>query len=191
MIHNTAIKLGKYMALISESDREKEEVLIYSIEVLLNYLILMLNLSIISMFLNILIPGLAAFSSVVVYTVTFIFIRRYFGGYHANNSTTCLILSTIIPIITLFARYHIDFNIFLLLLIYIVGLIIGVKMGTVDNANKRLSDEEKNTFKTRGLKVIKIIFVVNIIVYLLGFQEISDMMALAVVFGFGNLLFGK
>ncbi|WP_432405798.1 accessory gene regulator B family protein [Wukongibacter sp. M2B1] len=191
MIHDTAVKLGKYMALISESDTEKEEILIYSIEVLLNYLVLILNLSIISMFLNILIPELDAFSSVVSYTVTFIFIRRYFGGYHANDSTTCLILSTIIPIITLFVRYHIDINIFFLVLIYIVSHIIAIRVGTVDNKNKRLSDEEKNNFKTGGLKVIKIIFVINIIVYLVGLQEISDMMTLAVVFGFGNLLFGK
>lgn len=191
MIHNTAVKLGKYMASISESDKEREEVLIYSIKILLNYLVLILNLIIVSVFLNILIPGLAAFSSVATYTVTFIFIRRYFGGYHANNSTLCLILSTIIPIIALFVRYHISLNIFLLMLIYITGYIMGVKIGTVDNHNKRLSAEEKKYFQTKGLKVIKIIFAVNIIMYLVGFQEVSDMMALAVVFGFGNLLFGR
>ncbi|WP_432661989.1 accessory gene regulator B family protein [Wukongibacter baidiensis] len=191
MIHNTAIRLGKYMASISESDKEKELVLIYSVEILLNYLILILSLAAISIFLNMLKPELAAFSSVVIYTVTFIFIRRYFGGYHTKSNLACLILSIIIPMVALFVRYYVNFNIFLLLLIYIVGYIMGVKIGTVDNHNKRLSDEEKNNFKIRGLKVIKIIFVINIIVYLLGFQEISDMMTLAVVFGFGNLLFGR
>lgn len=191
MIYNTAVKLGKYIALISESDEEKEQVLIYAFEILLNHLIWFFNLSIISIFLGILIPGLGAFWLVVIYTITFIFIRKYFGGYHAKSNAVCLILSTAIPIIALFIRYYIDFNIFLLLFIYILSHIIAVKLGTVDNENKRLSDEEKHYFKTRGLKVMKIIFIVNIAVYLLGFQEISDSMTLAVMFGFVNLLFGR
>jgi len=191
MIHNTAVKIGKYMALISESDKEKEQVLIYSVEIILNYLILIFNLLVVSIFLNILVPGLGAFLSMVVYTITFIFIRRNFGGYHAKSNMVCLMLSTAIPVIALFIRYYIDFNIFLVLFIYILCHIIAVKLGTVDNENKRLSEEEKHYFKTRGLKVMKIIFIVNIIVYLLNFQEISDSMTLAVMFGFGNLLFGR
>ncbi|SHJ69194.1 accessory gene regulator B family protein [Paramaledivibacter caminithermalis] len=190
MIHNIAVKLGKYMALISESDREREEILIYSVEILMNYLIWIVSLFVISMLLNILIPKLAAFSSVVVYTVTFIFIRRYFGGYHTKNSMICLMLSIVVPMIALFVRYHIDFNIFLLLLVYMISYIIGIKIGTIDNINKRLSKEEKSYFKTNGLKAIKIIFTINIIIYLFGFQEISDMMTLATIFGFVNLLFG-
>lgn len=191
MIHNIAVKIGKHMALVSESDKEKEQVLIYSVEILLNYLVLIICLSVISIFLDILIPGLNAFLSLVMYTITFVCIRKYFGGYHTDSNIACLLISIAIPIVALAMRYYVNFNISLLLLVYIACYIIAIKVGTVDNKNKRLSQEEKNHFKNNGLKVMTIIIIINIIIYSMGFQEISDIMTLALIFGFGNLLFGK
>jgi len=191
MIHRLAIGLGSYICTFENIDSDTTEVVIYALEIIFTKIILFLNLLILGLIINLLIPNTNAPLLVFIYIFTLLLIRKYFGGYHARKSHICMALSTVLPIICFFIGYLVDFNLLTLIPIYIVSYIIGVTVGTVDNENKRLSKDEKKHFQYKGLFLLKFIFILNIILYLLGHKEISDILILAVISGFINLFLGN
>lgn len=191
MIHNVAAYIGGYICKANNSDEDTTEVVIYSVEVLMTYITFIINLIIVTYITDVFLPLHSPILKLGIFIMCFIFIRKYFGGFHASSSFMCMIISIAIPIICLILSHVINFNIYLVIGIYVLSYIIGSRLGTIDNPIKRLSQAQKDRFKRMGLISIELLFLLNIILYYLKFYEASDMMVLAVICGFVNLFFGR
>lgn len=183
MIHNIAEKLGSSLAKKTNKTKDEKEILIYSLERLLINTTLITVIAIISNALNIL-----SLSLIVI--LTFLPIRFRFGGGHFNKEWLCWLVSVTIAIGGAYLTNYINFTFSFLIIIYVCSYIIALKIGVVDNENKRLEEEIKKKFKKEGLIVLAIIFIINIIAYQSHLQEINDAILIAVIVGFGNLFFG-
>lgn len=191
MIHSMALYIGGYISTASNSDKDTTEVVIYALEVLISYFTLLIYLAIGSYIIQSFIPIDNPHLSIVVFLVCFVSLRKYFGGYHADNSFVCMSISIIVPLICLILSGIINFSLVSLLLLYLLANLIGIKVGTIDNPNRRLREDQKIRFKRKGLIAIKVLFLINIVLHYFNFLEASNMMALATICGSVNLFFKK
>ena len=107
----------------------------------------------------------------VVFFVSFLFIRRYAGGYHAKKEWMCLILSTLGIFLSLFFIYCIEHFIWLKTICFILSLISGIAICLVsplEAENKPLSQDEKKKF--RVFSIIRVSIVIIIIVLFTFFK---------------------
>lgn len=86
----------------------------------------------------------------ILFSVFFIPLRSFAGGYHARSAISCSILSNIILIgvyvINDFLTMHsIDSN-YIVLCVVVLGIVIS-KLSPVDSSGKRLTDNEKNKYR--------------------------------------------
>jgi accessory gene regulator B len=191
MIHGVASLVGNYICTINRSDEDTTEVVIYAIEVLLSYIITFINIIICCYIVNIFFPLHNPLVSILIFIFGLVSIRKYFGGYHADSNLSCMIISITVTIICIILGQIINFNSLCIIVSYILCYIIGVKFGTQDNPNKRLTEEEKKMFKSKGLISIKLLFILNMVFYYLRYYEASDVLLIAVLYGFINLFFSK
>lgn len=141
---------------------EKREMYDYCFEILLATLVNLIAISIIGIIAK-------EFILTIIYIVTFMTMRNFGGGYHANRHITCILTSIIIFMALLifsrvFAEYLQTIGYIGILLSYIIIWI----NGPVDNKNKPLSDEEKKYLKKRLFVALSIFSVVGAL--LLYFQ---------------------
>jgi accessory gene regulator protein AgrB len=135
--------------------------------------------------------GINVVAQCTIILITFYPLRINFGGAHLENSMHCLIVSVFLPIVFAFFTYFFSVGFALLITWYIIIYVIGIKYGCVDNPVKRLSDERKARHKKIGLIFLSIIFIINIVIYLLNWQDISDAIFFGAVIAMGNLPLGK
>lgn len=89
----------------------------------------------------------------VVFSATYIPLRRYAGGYHAETACRCYLFSSILIFGVLQLMKGIPRNAYVLaMIILIAGLIIFMK-SPVESKNKKLSVNEKRAFR-RHVEVI-------------------------------------
>lgn len=130
------------------ADKEKKEIYVYGIELLISSLIgivLVLGLSI----------GLGKVWSGVVFLAVFILVRQYTGGYHADTYVRCnaaFVLTYLLTVgIWIFCRVH-DLKVavwFILLGAYIIMAVLA----PVENKNKPLDDEEVKKYKWKSIVI--------------------------------------
>ena len=74
----------------------------------------------------------------IAFTVFYMMIRPYAGGYHARTPKMCYVFSLIMIIVVLFLIRTIPLNGLLYLLIYAVSSIVIFKLSPVEDENKPL-----------------------------------------------------
>ena len=110
---------------------------------------------------------LGAFFESIIFYITFQFIRRYAGGYHASTETRCEIMSTLsilacIGVIRLSKTY--DFQ-FALLVVSIVSAVSIAVLCPLDTPEKPLSEKEFKYFRKISWLILSVIFLVVAISY--------------------------
>lgn len=148
MIHKIAQKTADIFCIQNVADKEKKEIYVYGIELLISSLIgivLVLGLSI----------GLGKVWSGVVFLAVFILVRQYTGGYHADTYVRCnaaFVLTYLLTVgIWIFCRVH-DLKVavwFILLGAYIIMAVLA----PVENKNKPLDDEEVKKYKWKSILI--------------------------------------
>jgi len=103
---------------------------------------------------NILIIGICTNSlgNAIIFLVTFVLVRKYTGGYHANTCLKCNVCLMIIYLVDLYVTLNYRADITTLIMITMVsGMIIIYKIGPIENINKKLSNDQKRSNKKISL----------------------------------------
>lgn len=93
----------------------------------------------------------------VLFSLAYIPLRQYAGGYHASNSVRCYILSLILIYVALLTVKHAAVDLTIVLCVIVISNIIIWIKAPVESKNKRLNDKEKKAFGkyARGIAVIE------------------------------------
>lgn len=115
----------------------------------------------------------------IAFTVFYMMIRPYAGGYHARTPHMCYIYSLIMIIVVLFLIRIIPLNGLLYLVIYFVSSIIIFKLSPVEDENKPLDNIERVVFRKRAIRSYIILSLCYFISWLVGLKELSSCVVLA------------
>lgn len=109
----------------------------------------------------------------IVFTLGYIPLRIYAGGYHAKTPFRCWCLSNIILAVSLVIvqnaeKCYIAFGI--LSLIAVVGLII---LMPVEDLHKPLDENDRKKYKKRGVAILAVEICISVVFTLLHYSKIS------------------
>lgn len=99
------------------------------------------------------------------YTVCYIVLRKFVGGYHAQSPISCYIVSTTMFSASCFLLVHSEISIYCLGIIIILALLCG-RIIPVETENKALSVKEREMYRIIGT----IIFGVEVILCVLAYR---------------------
>ena len=115
----------------------------------------------------------------IAFTVFYMMIRPYAGGYHARTPKMCYVFSLMMIIAVLFLIKIIPLNGLLYLLIYAVSSIVIFKLSPVEDENKPLDNIERVVFRKRAIKSHIILSLCYLIFWFVGLKELSLCVVLA------------
>lgn len=147
---------------------EDKELYIYGLFMLLSQLMFFIITCIFGLVLNCIIES-------IIFYISFQFIRKYAGGYHASTETRCEILSTLsifacIVVIRLSKTY--DFQTVLLIISALSAVCIFV-FCPLDTPEKPLSDKEFRYFRKISWLILLVIVAAVIVSYVFKFQMVT------------------
>lgn len=176
--------IGKKLSKQSGYDHEKEEILIYMVTRLFQNAIWLIILFFISSYLDILLP-------VFVSWISFVLLRRCFGGVHVDSSILCLLISIVMILLTGFLATLLDISLYNLMYLYVFNYVVVIRVGVVDNKNKVLKKSRKEKFMKQGMITMCVIFLANMLLQATGFIEISNAIILGILLNSISLLLSK
>lgn len=91
----------------------------------------------------------------------FIILRKFSGGYHAENLLKCIITSVFLMFFCMVLSIHINYN-WKLALITLISSISLLLFSPVENKNRILSSEEKKLYKKKLVLFLIIIYILII-----------------------------
>lgn len=147
---------------------EDKELYIYGLFMLLSQLMFFIITCIFGLVLNCIIES-------IIFYISFQFIRKYAGGYHASTETRCEILSTLsilacIVVIRLSKTYDIQT---VLLLITTLSAVCIFVFCPLDTPEKPLSDKEFKYFRKVSWIILFVIVVAIAVSYVFKFQMVT------------------
>lgn len=168
---------------ISEEDKD---LYIYGLFMLISHLMFFIIACIFGLILG------CAFESIVFY-VTFQFIRRYAGGYHASTEARCEILSTLsilacIVVIRLSKTHDIQTA---LLIISALSAVCVSTLCPIDTPEKPLSDKEFKFFRKVSRLILLVIVAAIVVSYIFKFDIVIIPCCLSLVLESILLVAGK
>lgn len=115
----------------------------------------------------------------ICYTICYILLRKFTGGYHAKTPHTCYLFSTLMFLASLLiiraglVKFY--------LLVGVIILVIGCSfIIPVDTENKRLSAKEKKVYRVISLIVFLIEVSLGITAYKFQFRMLYDSVIVAI-----------
>lgn len=183
-IERISNSIGKKLSKQSGYDHEKEAIVIYMVTRLIHNAIWLIVLFVISSFLNI---SLAVF----VAWLSFVLLRRCFGGVHVDNGILCLLISIAMILLTGYLATIFDISLYNLIYLYVFNYIVVIRVGVVDNKNKILKKSRKEKFMEQGMITLCVILFLNMVLQVYGHIEISNAIALGTLLNSISLLLSK
>ena len=165
---------------------DEQELYIYGFFMLLSQLMYLILACIFGLILGCVLESL-------IFYITFQFIRRYAGGYHASTETICEILSTLsilvcIVVIRLSKAYDIQT---VLLIISTLSAVCIFSLCPLDTPEKPLSDKEFKYFRKVSWLILLAIVVTIIVAYVFKFQMVLVPCCLSLILESVLLVAGK
>ncbi len=166
--------------------KEDKDLYIYGLFMLISHLMFFIIACIFGLLLG------CIFESIIFY-VSFQFIRRYAGGYHATTETRCEIFSTLsilacIAVIKLSKIY--DFQT-VLLLITILSAVCIFAFCPLDTPEKPLSDKEFKYFRKISCIILLVIIAAIVVSHVFKFQIVTVPCCLSLILESILLVAGK
>ncbi|MGG7162762.1 accessory gene regulator B family protein [Clostridium ihumii] len=116
----------------------------------------------------------------IIFLISYMLLRTYAGGYHANTKNRCYILSVVIMIICFFLINNFELTMkFGVLLSAISGILI-FTLAPVANDVKPLEEVEVKIYKNKARKIFVIEFAIAIIAEMLGKNSIFCTIVLSI-----------
>lgn len=165
MINKISSKIVEILIKHSLVENEDKELYLYGLFILLSQILYFIIVITIGILFNVI------FESIIFY-ITFQFIRRYAGGYHASTETRCEILSTLsilccIVLIKLSKMYDIRIALLSISLVFTVLIFIFCPL---DTPEKPLSDKEYKYFRKISCIILSLIIVAIIVSFIFKFN---------------------
>lgn len=85
----------------------------------------------------------------ILFSLAYIPLRRYAGGYHAKTPVRCYVLSVLLIISVLMFLKYVAFSKLAMAAILVLSALVIVLKAPVESANKPLNDAEQNTYKMK------------------------------------------
>ena len=165
--------------------KEEKELFICALEQLIAYILNIFSMIIIGIIFKMLFEA-------ILFTLTYIPIRIYAGGYHSKTQFRCYIFS-LIMLISVLLILNIDLlanSILIILLTIIAGFII-VLLAPVEDKNKPLDNTEIEVYTKRTLRNLFIIILILSIFLILKKINFSLCIAISLLCNAIMLILGK
>ena len=137
-------------------DEEYEEVYVYGLEIIFSCLISTSIILIIGILIKQIIPTL-------VFLFTFVLIRQYTGGYHANSYLLCKLCTVMSFGISVLLANIFPISRLAFLVLMVIGCLFIWLFGPIENVHKPLTDQEKKKHKITGLTLFVIWSVIGFV----------------------------
>lgn len=165
MINKISPKIVEILIKHSLVENEDKELYLYGFFILLSQILYFIIVITIGILFNVI------FESIIFY-ITFQFIRRYAGGYHAKTETRCGILSTLsilccIVLIKLSKMYDIRIALLSASLVFAVLIFI---LCPLDTPEKPLNDKEYKYFRKISWIILSLIIIAIIVSFYFKFN---------------------
>lgn len=167
MINKISSKIVEILIKHSLVENEEKELYLYGFFILLSQILYFIIVITIGILFNVI------FESIIFY-ITFQFIRRYAGGYHAKTETRCDILSTLsilccIVLIKLSKMYDIRIALFSISLVFAALIFI---LCPLDTPEKPLNDKEYKYFRKISWIILSLIIIAIIVSFYFKFNVV-------------------
>lgn len=179
MIKKFSKRFAKFLSR-AEDKMEYCELYEYATYTVLSSVLHVISIFILGIIFNMLLECLIFYSS-------FILVRKFAGGYHANTSTRCylfsVIIATIIMTILKFSLLYANGSYvpFIYFFISVICLVIICYLSPLDTDNKPLNDKEKIIYKRMAVIFALMFFILSTILILLKIYYIGFPLSLGLV----------
>ena len=134
-------KVVKFMADSNVIEKDECEIYLFGCQLIEELVISFAVFTVISLLFH-------QFTETLIFVVAFSLIRRYAGGYHADNFITCLVIScAIIVLFNVCMTIAIDSVFAFRYGIMLISASVIVFISPVDNPNKKLSQDERKVYR--------------------------------------------
>lgn len=116
----------------------------------------------------------------VIFSVTYIPLRRFAGGYHAKTPGRCYFLSCLLVVCALMLLKHVTFSVTAILILIVAASAIVFIKAPVASENKPLLDQEKVLYREKARRIL---LLEGIIAMALTFYSVEMASCLAVAIG--------
>lgn len=115
----------------------------------------------------------------ILFSLFFIPIRCYAGGFHCENYFKCYLFSVILTIIVLMAVEN-QFYLSNMKLIALISYIVVFLFAPIEDKNRILSENEKKKYKSMAYKILGLYLIINIVTFIGNINIINLYIILAV-----------
>lgn len=152
MLNKMAVKITDKLVLKKIVSDDMADIYIYGFELLISFFFSTIGVLIIGIILG-------RFLQTLMFLATFILLRSFTGGYHANTYAVCSIVTfSLFGIVLLLAEF-VFVPLYLYPILGLIGTIIMVWQVPIEHPNKKLSDDQKRKYKVISL-VLFLMFIV-------------------------------
>ena len=149
--------MNLYNLLEKNSIHLNKDIFHYGLFIMKSYIIVFGFASFITLFLH-------CFFEMFIFSICFVYIRRYSGGFHFENTNLCTLVSIIFISIMAFLLSQIQtIPIFIPISSIFISVLILIIYGPIENKNKKLFDNEKKVYKK---KILFILLIMSIILFI-------------------------
>ncbi len=163
--------------------KDEKELFICALEQIFAYILNLFSVIFIGLIFNMLFEA-------ILFTLTYIPIRIYAGGYHAKTQLRCYIFSVIMMIVVLFIL-KLNVNIFLISILAITGSLVILMLAPVEDKNKPLDDIEIKVYRNRTIRNLIIILIILFIGLLFDKMTFSFCISISLICNAIMLFLGK
>lgn len=146
-------------------EEERKEIYTYGLNQLIVYIYNFITILVIGLLFKMLWQAMA-------FTLFYMIIRPYAGGYHARTPRMCYFLSLIVIVTVLLAIKMIPFNMVSNLIMYIFSSVVILKLSPVEDENKPLDDLEKDVFRKRTIKLYTLLSILSLLFLIFKLMEL-------------------
>ena len=154
MEHKLALLVCNRLLKKGVITEELKDVYVYGFDLLFSFLISTTIVLTIGIFSRQFIPT-------IFFMITFILVRRYTGGYHANTYLKCQICTVSFYVLSLLLSIFLNIPIWSFLILGVVGILVISLFGPIENPHKPLTIEEKKKHKITGLILFSLICIIG------------------------------
>lgn len=144
MLNKMAVKITDKLVLKKIVSDDMADIYIYGFELLISFFFSTIGILIIGIILG-------RFLQTLMFLATFILLRSFTGGYHANTYAVCSIVTfSLFGIVLLLAEF-VFVPLYLYPILGLIGTIIMVWQVPIEHPNKKLSNDQKRKYKVISL----------------------------------------
>jgi accessory gene regulator B len=111
---------------------------------------------------------------ILLFTISYIGLRSFAGGYHAKTPQRCYIMSTILTLVVALLQKYIALSVASYIGLLLFSTIIILVLSPVENNNKPLDDLEKRVYRRTSIIVCLIEVLITITLLLLNIAFVGS-----------------